>query len=99
MTLQRRLALLEWARRQEAFILEDAYDSDYRYRGRPLPSLQGLDNAGQVIYMGSFSKRFYPRCDSDFSCCQANSSSRSDELAQYLMGTLQLLTRLFPQTL
>src|SRR5438067_7755413 len=60
MTLQRRLALLEWARRQDAFILEDDYDSDYRYRGRPLPSLQGLDNAGRVIYMGSFSKTILP---------------------------------------
>jgi len=60
MTLERRLALLEWARRQDAFILEDDYDSDYRYRGRPLPSLQGLDNAGRVIYMGSFSKTILP---------------------------------------
>ena len=60
MTLQRRLALLEWARQQDAFILEDDYDSDYRYRARPLPSLQGLDNARRVIYMGSFSKTILP---------------------------------------
>ena len=60
MTLQRRLALLEWARQQDAFILEDDYDSDFRYRGKPLPSLQGLDNAARVIYMGSFSKTILP---------------------------------------
>jgi GntR family transcriptional regulator/MocR family aminotransferase len=60
MTLQRRLALLEWAREQDAFILEDDYDSDFRYRGKPLPSLQGLDNAARVIYMGSFSKTILP---------------------------------------
>ena len=60
MTLQRRLALLDWARQQDAFILEDDYDSDYRYRGRPLPSLQGLDTAGRVIYMSSFSKTILP---------------------------------------
>jgi len=60
MTLPRRLSLLEWARQHGAWILEDDYDSDYRYRGKPLPSLQGLDNSGQVIYMGSFSKTMLP---------------------------------------
>jgi GntR family transcriptional regulator / MocR family aminotransferase len=60
MTLQRRLAMLEWARQERAFILEDDYDSDYRYRGKPLPSLQGLDRTGRVIYMGSFSKTILP---------------------------------------
>lgn len=60
MTLPRRLALIQWARHQRAWILEDDYDSDYRYRGRPLPSLQGLDGTGRVIYMGSFSKTIFP---------------------------------------
>ncbi|PYX56334.1 MAG: PLP-dependent aminotransferase family protein [Acidobacteria bacterium] len=60
MTLPRRLALIQWARQQRAWILEDDYDSDYRYRGRPLPSLQGLDGTGRVIYMGSFSKTIFP---------------------------------------
>lgn len=60
MTLSRRLALLQWARREGAWILEDDYDSDYRYRGKPLPSLQGLDGTGRVIYMGSFSKTVLP---------------------------------------
>jgi GntR family transcriptional regulator / MocR family aminotransferase len=60
MTLQRRLALLDWAQRQSAFIIEDDYDSDYRYRGRPLPALQGLDSYSRVIYMGSFSKTVLP---------------------------------------
>ena len=60
MTLPRRLALIQWARQQRAWILEDDYDSDYRYRGRPLPSLQGMDDTGRVIYMGSFSKTIFP---------------------------------------
>ena len=60
MTIARRLALLEWAERAGAWILEDDYDSEYRYRGKPLPSLQGLDPAGRVLYMGSFSKTMFP---------------------------------------
>jgi GntR family transcriptional regulator/MocR family aminotransferase len=49
MSLARRLALLEWARRSNSFIIEDDYNSEYRYAGRPLASLQGLDKAGRVI--------------------------------------------------
>jgi GntR family transcriptional regulator/MocR family aminotransferase len=60
MSLPRRLALLEWAARRAAWILEDDYDSEYRYEGRPLASLQGLDRAGRVLYMGSFSKVLFP---------------------------------------
>jgi GntR family transcriptional regulator / MocR family aminotransferase len=56
MSLPRRLALLEWARETPAYILEDDYDSEFRYVGRPLASLQGLDDADQVIYLGTFSK-------------------------------------------
>ncbi len=60
MSVARRLALLEWAQRSGAWVLEDDYDSEYRYRGKPLPSLQGLDGAGRVIYVGSFSKTIFP---------------------------------------
>jgi GntR family transcriptional regulator/MocR family aminotransferase len=60
MSLSRRLALLEWAHQAGAWILEDDYDSEYRYRGRPLSSLQGLDTQDQVIYMGTFSKVLFP---------------------------------------
>jgi len=60
MSIARRLALLEWAERRGAWILEDDYDSEYRYRGKPLPSLQGLDPAGRVLYIGSFSKTMFP---------------------------------------
>ena len=60
MSLGRRLALLEWARETGAWILEDDYDSEYRYAGRPLAALQGLDRAGRVIYVGTFSKVMFP---------------------------------------
>jgi GntR family transcriptional regulator/MocR family aminotransferase len=60
MSLARRLQLLEWARRSNAFIFEDDYDSEFRYAGRPIPALQGLDRQGSVIFSGSFSKVLFP---------------------------------------
>jgi GntR family transcriptional regulator/MocR family aminotransferase len=60
LSLERRLALLEWARRQRAYIVEDDYDGEYRYDGRPLPSLQGLDGGNDVIYVGTASKMLFP---------------------------------------
>ncbi len=60
MSLARRLALLKWAASARAWILEDDYDSEFRYRGRPLASLQGLDGEGRVIYIGTFSKVLFP---------------------------------------
>jgi len=60
MSLGRRLALLDWAREAGAWILEDDYDSEYRFSGRPLEALQGLDHAGRVLYIGTFSKVLFP---------------------------------------
>ena len=60
MSLRRRLALLEWARKTGVLIFEDDYDSEYRYSGRPVPALQGLDRAGVVIFGGSFTAVMFP---------------------------------------
>ena len=60
MSLSRRLALLEWAKQSDAWIIEDDYNSEFRYGGRPLASLQGLDKNGRVIYIGTFSKTIFP---------------------------------------
>jgi len=60
MSLRRRLALLEWARRSGTLIFEDDYDSEYRYSGRPIPAMQGLDRSGVVIFAGSFSAVLFP---------------------------------------
>ncbi|WP_459176742.1 MocR-like pyridoxine biosynthesis transcription factor PdxR [Ewingella americana] len=64
MSLSRRMALLDWAASQQAWIIEDDYDSEFRYRGQPLPSLKSLDTQGRVIYAGTFSKVMFPalRC-------------------------------------
>jgi GntR family transcriptional regulator/MocR family aminotransferase len=60
MSLPRRLALLEKARQNNALIFEDDYDSEFRYSGRPVPALQGLDRHGCVLFAGSFSKVMFP---------------------------------------
>lgn len=60
MSVAQRLALLEWANEAGAWILEDDYDSEYRFSGRPLEALQGLDSTGHVLYLGTFSKVLFP---------------------------------------
>ena len=60
MPLARRLALLDWARSHRSWIIEDDYDSEYRYHGKPLPALMGVDDANVVISLGSFSKTMLP---------------------------------------
>lgn len=60
LSMPRRRALLDWAARTGAWILEDDYDSDYRYAVRPEATLQSLDEAGSVIYIGTFSKTLSP---------------------------------------
>ncbi|MEU6713963.1 PLP-dependent aminotransferase family protein [Nonomuraea sp. NPDC046802] len=60
MSLARRAALLAWAERRNAVIIEDDYDSEFRFGARPLEPLQSLDRAGRVIYVGSFSKTLLP---------------------------------------
>jgi len=59
MTLARRLELLAWAAEAGAWIIEDDYDSEYRYAGRPVAAMQGLDAAGRVISVGTFSKTMF----------------------------------------
>ncbi|WP_203564087.1 PLP-dependent aminotransferase family protein [Deefgea sp. CFH1-16] len=60
MSLSRRMALLEQAAQHNAWIIEDDYDSEFSYEQRPLPALQGLDQQGRVIYIGTFSKVLFP---------------------------------------
>jgi GntR family transcriptional regulator/MocR family aminotransferase len=60
MSASRRMQLLQWAARHEAWIIEDDYDSEYRFGSRPLSSLQGTDRDARVIYLGTFSKVMFP---------------------------------------
>jgi GntR family transcriptional regulator/MocR family aminotransferase len=60
MSISRRLQLLDWARHSSAWIVEDDYDSEFRFESQPIACLQGLDSAGRVIYIGTFSKVLFP---------------------------------------
>jgi len=60
MSASRRLQLLEWAHNSGSWIMEDDYDSEYRYEGMPISSLQGLDPGSHVVYIGTFSKVLFP---------------------------------------
>lgn len=60
MPIHRRMELLKWAEELEGYIIEDDYDGEYRFKGKPIPSLQGLDSNGRVIYLGTFSKSLIP---------------------------------------
>ncbi len=60
LSLPRRLELLRWAERTGAHVLEDDYDSEFHYEGRPLAAVQGLDRSGRVLYVGTFSKVLFP---------------------------------------
>jgi len=60
LSLERRMALIEWAKANRSFIIEDDYDSEYRYDGQPISCIQGLDSAGNVLYVGTFTKTLFP---------------------------------------
>jgi GntR family transcriptional regulator/MocR family aminotransferase len=60
MPISRRMELLKWAEEQNGYIIEDDYDGEYRYKGKPIPSLQGLDTNENVVYLGTFSKSLIP---------------------------------------
>jgi GntR family transcriptional regulator / MocR family aminotransferase len=60
MPIQKRLQLLDWARRENGIIIEDDYDSELRYNSKPIPSIQGIDSKDYVIYIGTFSKSLSP---------------------------------------
>jgi GntR family transcriptional regulator/MocR family aminotransferase len=60
MSASRRMQLLDWAQNSQSWIIEDDYDSEYRYESRPIASLQGLDTNSRVVYIGTFSKVLFP---------------------------------------
>ena len=60
MPIGRRSELLEWANKKNGYIIEDDYDSEFRYRSRPIPAMQGIDQNGRVIYIGTFSRSIAP---------------------------------------
>lgn len=71
MTIGRRAELLRWAEKKpDRYLIEDDYDSEFRYRGKPIPSLQSSDDRGKVIYIGTFPRRSHRRSVSAIWCCR-----------------------------
>jgi GntR family transcriptional regulator/MocR family aminotransferase len=83
MTLSRRTALIEWAEQHDAAIIEDDYDGEFQFRGRPTEAIQTLDRSGRVVYIGSFSKSLSPALRIGF-LVTPPSLTRSVQAAKFL---------------
>lgn len=82
MNLKKRTQLIQWAQQSEdRYIIEDDYDSEFRYFGKPIPALQSLDTKDKVIYISTFSKSLYPSCRMAYLVLPKNLSSRYDNLS------------------
>jgi GntR family transcriptional regulator / MocR family aminotransferase len=93
LSLPRRLALLDWAARNDAWIIEDDYDGEYRYVSRPLPALKSLDRDGRVLYSGTFSKVLFPGLRLAYLVVPATQVERFETVIQTLSGGCPELTQ------
>lgn len=90
LSLPRRLALLEWAAQNDAWIVEDDYDGEYRYVSRPLPALKSLDRDGRVLYAGTFSKVLFPALRLGYLVVPEAQVERFEQVSQTFASTPQL---------
>ncbi|MFK0089717.1 PLP-dependent aminotransferase family protein [Pseudomonas sp. NPDC090755] len=93
LSLPRRLELLEWAARQQAWVIEDDYDGEYRYISRPLPALKSLDLDGRVLYTGTFSKVLFPGIRLSYLVVPAAQVERFEHVSQAFLGGCPELTQ------
>lgn len=87
LSLARRWALLDWASRNRSWIIEDDYDGEYRYVGRPLPALKSLDRDGRVLYAGTFSKVLFPSIRLSYLVVPAKEVERFERVHRIFAGT------------
>jgi GntR family transcriptional regulator/MocR family aminotransferase len=90
LSLPRRLALLDWAGRNDAWVVEDDYDGEYRYVSRPLPALKSLDRDGRVLYAGTFSKVLFPGLRLAYLVVPESQVERFEQATQAFSGSPQL---------
>jgi GntR family transcriptional regulator/MocR family aminotransferase len=93
LSLPRRLALLDWATRSQAWIIEDDYDGEYRYVSRPLPALKSLDREGRVLYAGTFSKVLLPSLRLAYLVVPQSQVERFEAIGQVSTGGSPELTQ------
>ena len=86
LSLPRRLALLEWAARNDTWIVEDDYDGEYRYVSRPLPALKSLDHDGRVLCAGTFSKVLLPSLRLAYLAVPETLVERFEQISQVFEG-------------
>lgn len=91
LSLPRRLELLKWAKRRQAWIIEDDYDSEFRYHGRPLPALKSLDRDERVLYSSTFSKVLFPGLRLGYLVVPESHIGRFREAANHLPGPGSIL--------
>jgi GntR family transcriptional regulator/MocR family aminotransferase len=89
MPIRRRMELLTWAEGgQERYVIEDDYDSEFRYRGKPVPALQSLDRSGRVIHIGTFSKSLTPAIRISYLVLPQQLVARYEQNAGFLASTV-----------
>jgi GntR family transcriptional regulator/MocR family aminotransferase len=93
LSLSRRLALLDWAVRNNAWIIEDDYDGEYRYISRPLPALKSLDRDGRVLYAGTFSKVLFPSIRLAYLVVPESQVEQFEQISQILAAGSPVLTQ------
>jgi GntR family transcriptional regulator / MocR family aminotransferase len=93
LSLTRRMALLDWAARNQAWVIEDDYDGEYRYVSRPLPALKSLDRDGRVLYSGTFSKVLFPSLRLAYLVVPDSQVERFEQISQTLAGGSPELTQ------
>ena len=93
LSLPRRQALLDWASRNDAWIIEDDYDGEYRYVSRPLPSLKSLDRDGRVLYAGTFSKVLFPSIRLAYLVAPESQVERFEQITHAFAGGSPELTQ------
>lgn len=97
LSLERRLALLEWADKYQNWVIEDDYDSEFRYQGRPIPALKSLDQKGRVIYCGTLSKSLFPALRLSYIVVPTTQVSRFKDIAQILGNDCPVWTQTMTQ--
>lgn len=93
LSMPRRHALLEWASERQRWVIEDDYDSEFRYRGKPLPALKSLDSLQRVIYAGTFSKTMFPALRTAWLVVPVQTIERFKQQARYFPCTAPTLVQ------
>ena len=98
MPIQRRMELLKWAKEEpDRYVIEDDYDSEFRYKGKPIPALQGYDRDGKVIYLGTFSKSIAPAIRMSYMVLPEKLQKRYEQEYSFVNSTVSKVDQMIVQ--